>query len=176
MICLVGCKPRFQIAILILEMLEKKYPHCLRYKELEKGVNRRCKGEKPSTATLTKYLNILSGRETQYSLFVYKGVLCRKVEENRNIHYSLTKEFKDSLDRQKAESPITYIDDALSLPQFTPEADDEKAIEIIKHSENEESPEDKKISILVQKPFIYLFIPVRCSLLSISGFIFCNNG
>jgi hypothetical protein len=57
----------------------------------------------------------------------------------------LTKEFKDSLDRQKAESPITYIDDALSLPQFTPEADDEKAIEIIKHSENEESPEDKKI-------------------------------
>jgi hypothetical protein len=143
MICLVGRKPRFQIAIMILEMLEKEYPHCLGYKELEKEVNRRCKGKKPSTATVAKYLNMLSGRESQYSLFIYKGVLHRKVEENRNIHYSFTKEFKDSLDGQKRESPTTYIQDTLSLPQFTPEADDEKAIEIIKPSENEESPEDK---------------------------------
>jgi hypothetical protein len=74
MICLVGRKPRFQIAIMILEMLEKEYPHCLGYKELEKEVNRRCKGKKPSTATVAKYLNMLSGRESQYSLFIYKRV------------------------------------------------------------------------------------------------------
>jgi hypothetical protein len=142
---MVGRKPRFQIAIMIVEILEKKYPHCLRYKELEKEVNLRCKAKKPSTATLTKYLDMLSGIESQYLSFVYKGVLHRKVGENRSTHYSLTKEFKDSLDRQKGKSPITYMQDTLCLPQFIPEADDEKPLEIIEPSENEESPEDKKI-------------------------------
>jgi hypothetical protein len=38
------------------------------------------------------------------------------------------------------------FEDTLSLPQFSDsEADDEKPIEIIEPSENEESPEDKKI-------------------------------
>jgi hypothetical protein len=50
------------------------------------------------------------------------------------------------LDRQKGESTTTYIQDTLSLPQFSDsEADDEKPIEIIEPSENEVSPEDKKI-------------------------------
>jgi hypothetical protein len=141
-----GRKPRFQVAIMIVEILEKKYPHSLRYKELEKEVNLRCKGKRPSTATLTKYLDMLSGRESQYSLFIGKGVLHRKVEENRSTRYSLTKELKDSLDRQKGKSPTTYIQDTLSLPQFSDsEADYEKPIEIIKPSENEEFQEDKKI-------------------------------
>jgi hypothetical protein len=67
-----GRKPRFQVAIMIVEILEKKYPHSLRNKELEKEVNLRCKGKRPSTATLTKYLDMLSGRESQYSLFIDK--------------------------------------------------------------------------------------------------------
>jgi hypothetical protein len=143
---MIGRKPRFQIAIMIVEILEKKYSHSLRYKELEEEVNLRCKGKKPSTATLTKYLDMLCGRKSQYLSFIYKGVLHRKVEENRSTHYSLTKQFKDSLDRQKGESTTTYIQDTLSLPQFSDsEADDEKPIEIIEPSENEESPEDKKI-------------------------------
>jgi hypothetical protein len=49
------------------------------------------------------------------------------------------------LDIQKGESPTTYIEYALSLPQFIPEADNEKPIEIIEPLQNEESPEDKKI-------------------------------
>jgi transposase len=132
---MIGRKPRFQIAIMIVEILEKKYSHSLRYKELEEEVNLRCKGKKPSTATLTKYLDMLSGRKSQYLSFIYKGVLHRKVEENRSTHYSLTKQFKDS-----------QAQDTLSLPQFSDsEADDEKPIEIIEPSENEVSPDDKKI-------------------------------
>jgi hypothetical protein len=132
---MIGRKPRFQIAIMIVEILEKKYSHSLRYKELEEEVNLRCKGKKPSTATLTKYLDMLCGRKSQYLSFIYKGVLHRKVEENRSTHYSLTKQFKDS-----------QAQDTLSLPQFSDsEADDEKPIEIIEPSENEVSPEDKKI-------------------------------
>ena len=69
----------------------------------------------------------------------------RKIEENLTTHYSLTKEFKDSLDIQKGKSPTTYIEDALSLSQFIPESDDEKTIEIIESSGNEETTEDKKI-------------------------------
>ncbi|MFL6455847.1 MAG: hypothetical protein ACJ71G_02630 [Nitrososphaeraceae archaeon] len=144
---MVGCNPRFQVAIMIVEILEKKYPHSLTNKELNNEVNLYCKGKEPSSATFTNYLYMLSGRKSQYyiSFAAYKGVVNRRVEENRSTHYSLTKEFKDSLDRQKAESPTTYIENALSLSQSMPEADDEKPIEIIEHSENEESPEDKKI-------------------------------
>jgi hypothetical protein len=132
---MIGRKPRFQIAIMIVEILEKKYSHSLRYKELEEEVNLRCKGKKPSTATLTKYLDMLCGRKSQYLSFIYKGVLHRKVEENRSTHYSLTKQFRDS-----------QAQDTLSLPQFSDsEADDEKPIEIIEPSENEVSPDDKKI-------------------------------
>jgi hypothetical protein len=71
---MIGRKPRFQIAIMIVEILEKKYSHSLRYKELEEEVNLRCKGEKPSTATLTKYLDMLCGRKSQYPLFIDKTV------------------------------------------------------------------------------------------------------
>ena len=71
---MIGRKPRFQIAIMIVEILEKKYSHSLRYKELEKEVNLRCKGKKPSTATLTKYLDMLCGRKSQYPLFIDKTV------------------------------------------------------------------------------------------------------
>ena len=143
---MIGRKPRFQIAITILKILEKRYPHTLRYKELEKEVNLRCKGKKPSTRTFTKYLNQLSGRESQYSRFIYKGVLNRKVEEDCSTHYSLTKEFRDSLDIQKGASTTTYIQYTLSLAQFSVcESKEEKAIEIIEPSENEESTKDKKV-------------------------------
>jgi hypothetical protein len=148
---MVGRNLRFQIAITIVEILEKKYPNSLTYKELEKEVNLCYAGQEPSSATLTNYLNMLSGRKTQYIKFVYKGVLYRRIEENLTTHYSLTKEFKDSLERQKLErqkeeSLTNYIEGALSLHQFTLEADGEKAIEIIKPSKNEESPEDKRYS------------------------------
>jgi hypothetical protein len=141
---MVARNPRFQVAIMIVDILEKKYPHSLTNKELKNEVNVHCKGKEPSSATFTNYLYMLSGRKSQYISFVYKGVLHRKIEENLTTHYSLTKEFKDSLERQKEESPTNYIEDTLYLPQLTPEAD-EKAIEIIKPSENEESPEGKKI-------------------------------
>jgi hypothetical protein len=137
-----GRNPRFEVAIMIVEILEYKYPHSLTYKELEKEVNLRCKGKEPSSAIFTNYLYMLCGIYSQYLSSIYKGVLSRKVEDNRSTHYSLTKEFKDSLDIQKRKSPTTYIEDALSLSQFTPEADDEKAIEIIRPSENDE---DKRI-------------------------------
>jgi hypothetical protein len=71
-------------------------------------------------------------------------VLHRKIQVSCNIYYSLTKEFKDSLDKQKEESPSTYVEDTLSLPQFIPERDDGKAIEFINPSENEESLKDEK--------------------------------
>jgi hypothetical protein len=87
---------------------------------------------------------MLSGRKSQYIPFIYKGVLHRKIEENLTTHYSLTKEFKDSLDIQKGKSPTTYIQNTLSLAQFTPESDYEKPIKIIEPSKNE-SQEDKKI-------------------------------
>lgn len=143
---MVGRNPRFQIAITIVEILEKKYPHSLTNKELKNEVNLHCKGKEPSSATFTDYLYILSGRKSQYyiSFAAYKGVVNRRVEDNLSTHYSLTKEFKDSLDRQKAKSPTTYIENALSLSQSIPEADDEKPIEIIEPLENEET-RDKKI-------------------------------
>jgi hypothetical protein len=173
---MLGRKPRFQIAITIVELLEEKYPYSLSYKQLGEEVNLRYKGEEPSSATFTNYLCMLSGRKSQYIPFIYRGVLHRKMEENRSTHYSLTKEFKDSLDIQKGKSHTTYIHDTLSLPQFIPESDDEKPIEIIKPSENEESQEDKKIQYFNSKRSFHLFIPTSCSLLSISGFKFCSNG
>jgi len=36
---MVGRNPRFEIAIIIAEILENKYPNSLTYKELEKEVN-----------------------------------------------------------------------------------------------------------------------------------------
>jgi len=141
---MVGRKPRFQIAIAIIEILEEKYPYFLTYKQLEEAVNLRYKGKEPSSATFTNYLYMLSGRKSQYIPFIYTGVLHRKIEENLTTHYSLTKEFKDSLDIQKGKSPTTYIQYTLSLAQFIPESDDEKPIEIIEPSKNE-SQEDKKI-------------------------------
>ncbi len=140
---MLGRKPRFQIAIAIIEILEENYPYSLSYKQLEEEVNFRCKGEEPSSATFTNYLYMLSGIKSQYISFVYKGVLHRKIEENLTTHYSLTKEFKDSLDIQKGKSPTTYIQYTLSLAQFNPESDDEKPIEIIEPSKNE-SLKDKK--------------------------------
>jgi hypothetical protein len=73
-----------------------------------------------------------------------------KEHKSINTHYSLTKNFKHSLDRHKQEHPTTYIERALQQfrIQYTSELesdDDEKALEIIKPSESEESPEDKKI-------------------------------
>ncbi|HJT47207.1 MAG TPA: hypothetical protein VJ729_03410 [Nitrososphaeraceae archaeon] len=127
---MVGRNPRFDIAIIITGVLEKKYPRYMRYKELEKEVNLSCKGRKPSTATFIKYLDMLCGIESQYLTSIYKGVLIRKLEENRSTHYSLTKEFKESLDKRKKESPTTYIQDTLCLPKFSENPSSEKAIEI----------------------------------------------
>jgi hypothetical protein len=142
---MVGRNRRFQIAITIVETLDKKYPNSLTYKELKKEVNLRYKGKEPSSATFTNYLNMLSGRKSQYISFVYQGVLHRKIEENLTTGYSLIKEYKDSLDIQKGKFRTAYIQETLSLPQFIPESDDEKPIEIIEPSKNEESQEDKKI-------------------------------
>jgi hypothetical protein len=89
---------------------------------------------------------MFSGRKTQYIKFVYKGVLYRKIEENLTTHYSLTKEFKDSLDRQKGKSPTNY-EYTLSLPQFTPEADGRKQL---KSLNLRKMMKTKRYSILVQ--------------------------
>jgi hypothetical protein len=44
---MIGRKPRFQVAITIVQILKEKYPYSSSYKELEKEVNLRCKGKNP---------------------------------------------------------------------------------------------------------------------------------
>jgi hypothetical protein len=89
---------------------------------------------------------MLCGIKSQYLSLIYKDVLHRKVEENRSTHYSLTRQFKDSLDIHKKKYPTIYIEKTLSLLQFSEypdsfgsEADSEKTFEII-----DESSDDKE--------------------------------
>lgn len=133
---MIGRNPRYELDTMIVEIIEKKYPQSLRYKELEKKVNVRCQDlglKKPSTATLCNRLAILCGRKSQYSLFINRRVLHRELRENRGTHYSFTEEFKHSMDIQKKHHPKNYVEKTLSLLQFSgyrdsfdSEADSEK--------------------------------------------------
>ena len=119
-------------------------------------VNRRCKGEKPTSLRFDEIQPIGYKPEQQEkkppnSTFdrrlvdlEQRGVLHRQVHKDRSTHYSLTKEFQRELDKQKKKHPMAYVE--WTLEQFRTiqypselESDDEKPIEFI-----EASSEDKK--------------------------------
>jgi hypothetical protein len=149
-----GRRPRYELDNMIGKILE--HPKSLRYKDLVEGVNRRCKGEKPTSLRFDEIRPIGYKPEQQEkkppnSTFdrhllnlEQRGVLHRQVHKDRSTHYSLTKDFQRELDKQKKKHPIAYIE--WTLEQFRTirypprrEFDREKPIEFI-----EESSEDKK--------------------------------
>lgn len=88
---MVGRNPRDEIDTIIIKILDRKDTPSLRYKELEKEVNLRVEGKKPSSATLSIHLTVLCDR----------NILHKEVDKDRGTHYSLTDKFKDSLVEQK---------------------------------------------------------------------------
>jgi hypothetical protein len=123
---MVGRNPRDEIDIIIIKILERKDSSSIGYTEMEKKVNLRVEGNKPSSATLSRHLTDLCKRK----------VLHREVDKNRGTHYSLKKDFKVSLGKQKGQYPLDYVEKTLSLDQFSGtlylsevESRDEKAIE-----------------------------------------------
>jgi DNA-binding HxlR family transcriptional regulator len=91
----------------IVDILDTKHRSYLRYHELEQEISLHCK---LSSATLVRHLTRLVGR----------NVLERRIEQNNSkTFYSLTKEFKVSLDIQKKHYPKSYFEKTLSLNNFT---------------------------------------------------------
>jgi hypothetical protein len=89
----------------IVDILDTKHPSYLRYHELEQEISLHCK---LSSATLLRHLTRLLGR----------NVLERTEQNNSNTFYSLTKEFKVSLDIHKKHYPKSYFEKTLSLNNF----------------------------------------------------------
>ena len=165
---MVGSKRRRELDSIIVQILE--YRKSLIYTELYEEVNRQGEKKKPSGPIVGRVVSIGCKAEVQWkkppnSTFdrrlkelEQRGIL-HKEYKGINTYYSLTKRFRCSLDKNKQEHPATYIERALhqfrdeqppSRIRYTSELesdDDEKALEIIKPSENE-SPEDKKYSRL----------------------------
>jgi hypothetical protein len=134
---MVGRNPRYELDIIAVKILEKKYPFSLIYTRLVDEINLRFEGKNPSTATFRSHLVNLCDRD----------ILNKERDRYGGTHYSLTKEFKDLLDIQKNNYPIAYVEKTLYSHQFSgyldsfgSEADSEKAIEII----DDESSDDKK--------------------------------
>ncbi|MGA9842827.1 MAG: hypothetical protein WBQ25_10970 [Nitrososphaeraceae archaeon] len=92
----------------IVEMLEQKYPSHLRYSEIEKEINSYLSYKIPS-ATLSFHLT---------DLYSMRNVLEKKKKRNGYTYYSLTREFKEVLDKQKKIDPTYYTKEALSLRHF----------------------------------------------------------
>ena len=91
----------------IVDILDTKHTSYLRYHELEQEISLH---GKLSSATLVRHLTRLVGR----------NVLERRIEQNNSkTFYSLTKEFKVSLDIQKKHYPKGYFEKTLSLNNFT---------------------------------------------------------
>jgi DNA-binding HxlR family transcriptional regulator len=90
----------------IIDILDTKYPSCLRYYELEREISLHCK---ISSSTLARHLARLVGRKA-----------LDRQEEKKYGHtfYSLTKEFKDSLHIQKKYYPKNYFEKTLSLNNY----------------------------------------------------------
>ncbi|HEY7079665.1 MAG TPA: hypothetical protein VH500_08190 [Nitrososphaeraceae archaeon] len=89
-------------------MLEQKYPSLLRYSEIEKEINSYLSRKIPS-ATLSFHLT---------DLYSIRAVLKKKKERNGYTYYSLTKEFKKELDKQKKIPPANHAIQALSSGRF----------------------------------------------------------
>jgi DNA-binding transcriptional ArsR family regulator len=163
---MVGAKRRRELDKMTVEILE--YRKSLIYTELYEEVNRQGEKKKPSSPIVDRAVPIGCKPEVQWkkppnSTFdrrlkelEQRGILHKEYRGN-NTYYSLTERFRYSLDKNKQEHPATYIERALhqfrdeqqpSRIRYTSELesdDDDKALEIIKPSENEESLEDKKI-------------------------------
>lgn len=52
-------------------------------------------------------------------MILFRDVLHKRKEKNRHTSYSLTKKFKDELDKQKRKYPTTFAKKTLSLLEFT---------------------------------------------------------
>jgi DNA-binding transcriptional ArsR family regulator len=120
----------------ILEILDIKYPLSLRCKEIEQEINLHLESKiRPST--LSRHLRRLEERKVIDRTQDWK---CGPT------HYSLKKEFKDSLDTNKQQYPTTYIQETLSLTSYSGFIDLSEliseygpAIEIIKESSEDKS-------------------------------------
>jgi DNA-binding transcriptional ArsR family regulator len=154
-----GRKARHELDNIIVKILE--YRKSLKYTELFEEINRLGETKRPIHSTVNEISRIGDKPDVQWKKLhsttfdrrlrdlEQTGVLDKEYK-GINTYYSLTKNFKHSLDRRKQEHPTTYIERTLQQfrIQYASELesdDDEKAIEIIKPSESEESPEDKKI-------------------------------
>jgi hypothetical protein len=153
-----GRTARHELDNIIVRILEYRKP--LKYTELFEEVNRLGETKRPVHSTFNEISRIGDKPDVQWKKLhnttfdrrlknlEHRGVL-HKEYKGINTHYSLTENFKHSLDKQKQEHPTTYIE--RTLQQFSRtrypselESDDEKPIEIIKPSENEEPLEYKK--------------------------------
>jgi hypothetical protein len=126
---MVGRKPRDELDIMVVKILEVS--PSLGYNHLEDIINLACQGlglKKPSTRTFWIHMTNLRDR----------GVLDREKDRYGGTHYSLKKDFKDSMEK-KIDYPSTYIEKALQEFSTIQYPSDEKPIEIIN-----ESSEDKK--------------------------------
>src|ERR687888_2119208 len=122
-----GRKPRYELDNIIVGIL-LEYPKSLRYKDLVKEVNRRCKGEKATSLRFDETFPIGYKPEEQEkkppnSTFdrrlvdlQQRGALDRQVHKDRSTHYSLTEKFQNELDKQKKKHPTTYVE--WTLEQF----------------------------------------------------------
>ena len=94
----------------IVEILDAIYPSFLRYHELEEEMSLHC--TVPSS-TLSRHLKRLVGKE----------ILHRREEKKfGSTFYSLTKEFKGSLDLRKKWYPTNYLEETFSIDPFNKSA------------------------------------------------------
>lgn len=141
-----GRNPRYEIDNMIVKILE--YRKSLRYTELFEEVNRRGERKKPSSPIVDRTVRIGYKPEVQWKKppnttfdrhlweLEHRDIL-RKEYKYRNTYYSLIEGFKYSLDKHKRKYPTTYLERALqefSMVRYP--SDDEKAIEIVKPSED----------------------------------------
>jgi hypothetical protein len=92
----------------IVELIDAKYPLPVRYSEIEKEINLHLSHKIPS-ATLSFHLT---------DLYEIRDVLEKKKRRNGYTYYSLTKEFKKELDKQRKIDPDNYSKEALSSSPF----------------------------------------------------------
>jgi hypothetical protein len=100
---------KHELDYFVVEMLDVVYPSYLRYGDIEKEISSHLSHKVPS-ATLSFHL---------WDLFRFRHVLDKRKEKNRHTYYSLTKEFKDALDKQKKEYPANFAKKTLSLENFS---------------------------------------------------------
>jgi hypothetical protein len=148
-----GRTARHELDNIIVKILE--YRKSLKYTELFKEVNRLGETKRPVHSTFNEISRIGDKPDMQWKklhnttfdrrlMNLEQREVLDKEYKGINTHYSLTKNFKHSLDKHKQEHPTTYIERTLQQFSRIPYTSELKskygpAIEII-----EESSEDKK--------------------------------